>query len=224
MQQQRGGTFLGFLFGVVIGLAGALVVAVYMTKVPLPFMNKTQSRSAEQDEAEAKKNKDWDPNAPLYGKSPVKPVKPEPAPDAAATPAAAPAAAASAPNAAANNSATPAPAAAASKPSAKAEDKKPASADPLGDLVKAKSAANSSAADSDAQPYFVQTGAYRSLEDAQSQRAKLSLSGIETKVYEREQSGGTVYRVRLGPFDKKEDAQRSKEKLDKAGVEASVVH
>ena len=47
--------------------------------------------------------------------------------------------------------------------------------------------------------YWVQVGAYRTAEDAESQRAKLSLTGIETKISEREQSGRTVYRVRVGP-------------------------
>jgi cell division protein FtsN len=76
MKHQRGGTLLGFIIGVVVGLAAALAVAVYVTKVPVPFMNKGQSRSAEQDAAEAKKNKDWDPNAPLYGKNPAKAAQP----------------------------------------------------------------------------------------------------------------------------------------------------
>ena len=49
MKQQRGGTILGLIIGVVIGLAAALGVAVYVTKVPVPFMNKGQSRSADQD-------------------------------------------------------------------------------------------------------------------------------------------------------------------------------
>ena len=39
MKQQRGGTILGFIIGVVVGLAAALVVAVYVTKVPVPFLN-----------------------------------------------------------------------------------------------------------------------------------------------------------------------------------------
>ena len=79
MNQQRGGTFLGIIIGVVLGLAAALGVAVYVTKVPIPFINKGQTRSTEQDAAEAKKNKDWDPNAPLYGKNPAKPNLPAPA-------------------------------------------------------------------------------------------------------------------------------------------------
>jgi len=212
MKQQRGGTFLGFVIGVVVGLASALAVAIYVTKVPVPFMNKGQTRNADQDEAEAKKNKDWDPNAPLYGKNPAKAVTPA-GPDAAA----------SAPVAAASTPATQAKAAPAKPDDKKAEEKKgevkPAvSADPLGDLAKAKAGAGE-------EPfvYFVQVGAYRTAEDAESQRAKLSLTGIETKITEREQSGRTVYRVRVGPFDKKEDGERSKEKLDKAGLDTALV-
>jgi hypothetical protein len=63
MKQQTGGTALGFIIGIVSGLAAALAVAVYVTKVPVPFVNKGQTRSADQDVAEAKKNKEWDPNA-----------------------------------------------------------------------------------------------------------------------------------------------------------------
>jgi cell division protein FtsN len=69
--RQRGNTLVGFILGLVIGLTVALVVAIYVTKVPIPFLNKGLSRNAEQDAAEQKKNKDWDPNAPLYGKSPA---------------------------------------------------------------------------------------------------------------------------------------------------------
>ena len=50
MKQQRGGTILGFIIGVVVGLGAALAVAVYVTKVPVPFLNKGQSRGPEQDE------------------------------------------------------------------------------------------------------------------------------------------------------------------------------
>jgi cell division protein FtsN len=186
--QQRGGTILGFIVGVVVGLAGALAVAVYVTKVPIPFSNKSQTRNAEQDAAEAKKNKDWDPNAPLYGKNPAK-MAPPASPEGAA----------------------PVP----DKP----ELKPAVSADPLGDLAKAKAGV----ATPDPFTYFVQVGAFRNLEDAESHRAKLQLSGIESKVSEREQAGQAVFRVRVGPFEKKEDADKSKEKLDQAGLATSLV-
>lgn len=199
MKHQHGGTLLGFIIGVVVGLAAALAVAVYVTKVPVPFMNKGQSRSAEQDAAEARKNKDWDPNAPLYGKNPAKAVQPATPVDSAA----------GKPTAKDE-----------SKPADKKAESKPAvSADPLGDLAKAKAAA----ADGEPFVYFVQVGAFRTPEDAETQRAKLSLSGIESKVSEREQSGRMVYRVRVGPFEKKDEGERAKEKLDKAGLDTALV-
>jgi len=53
------------------GLASALAVAVYVTKVPVPFMNKSQTRNADQNEAEALPEQGLEPNAPLAGKSPA---------------------------------------------------------------------------------------------------------------------------------------------------------
>ena len=221
MKQQRGGTILGFIIGVVVGLAGALAVAVYVTKVPVPFMNKGQTRSADQDIEEAKKNKDWDPNAPLYGKNPAAKSAP---PAASAPAAAAPPAATPAPAAATAPAATPTTKAEVKSEvkaadSKKSEAKAATSADPIGDLAKAKTAA------ADAEPfvYWVQVGAYRTAEDAEGQRAKLSLSGIESKISEREQSGRTVFRVRVGPFDKKEEGEKTKDKLDKSGLETALV-
>jgi cell division protein FtsN len=193
MKQQRGGTILGLIIGVVIGLAVALVVALYVTKTPVPFLNKGQNRTPDQDAAEEKRNKDWDPNAPLYNKA-----KP-------------PAPAASAPKASAKPS-TPAPAV---KPPAKA-DSKP-SADPLGDLAKAKAGA------ADPFAYFIQVGAFRTPEDAEAQRAKLSLTGVEAKVTEREQSGRQIFRVRVGPYDKKDEAEKIKAQIEAAGHETALV-
>jgi len=72
---QGGNVFVGIVIGVVIGLAAALAVAVYVTKVPIPFVNKASSRTPEQDAAEQKKNQNWDPNAPLYGKNPARPAQ-----------------------------------------------------------------------------------------------------------------------------------------------------
>ena len=86
-------------------------------------------------------------------------------------------------------------------------------------MAKAKAAGT----DADAFVYYVQVGAFRSAEDAESHRAKLSLGGIETKISEREQSGRMVYRVRVGPFEKREDGDKAKEKLDKAGMETALV-
>ena len=136
MKQQRGGTILGFVIGVVVGLGAALAVAVYVTKVPIPFVDRGSTRSATQDAVESQKNKDWDPNAPLYGKNPAKPSVVVPAPGTAP---------------ADESIALP-----------KGELKPAVTADPLGDLAKARASADG------AEPfrYFVQIGAYRTIEDA----------------------------------------------------------
>lgn len=205
--KQSGNVIVGIIIGVVIGLAAALAVAVYVTKVPIPFLNKGPSRSAEQDAAESQKNRNWDPNAPLYGRNPA---KAPPAAGVAGTPLP--------------------PASAAAKDDKKDTAKKeaetrppavagrPAPVDPLGDLAAAR--ANSG---NDPFFYFVQAGAFRTADDAEAQRAKLSLMGIDAKVTEREQSGRQVYRVRVGPFDRKDDADRQKEKLDAGGFETALV-
>jgi cell division protein FtsN len=200
---QRGNVLVGIIIGVVLGLGAALAVAVYVTKVPVPFLSKNQGRTPEQDAAESRKNQNWDPNAPLYGRNPAKPLPPAPAVAGPAAPPAPPAAPA------ASAAARPASAAAARAPSA----------DPLGDLAAAR-AGNPAA---DPFLYFVQVGAFRTQEDAEAQRAKLSLMGIEARVTEREQSGRQVYRVRVGPFDKKDDADRNKEKLEAGGMETALV-
>ena len=201
--RQAGSVIVGIIIGVVLGLAAALAVAVYVTKVPVPFMNKGQSRTAEQDAAETRKNRDWDPNAPLYGKNPAKTVPPAPSVIAPAPPVATIPAPATAP---------------ATAPVAPAVRGKP-SADPLGDLASARTATPGA----DPFFYFVQAGAFRTAEDAEAQRAKLSLMGIDAKVTEREQSGRQVFRVRVGPFEKKEEADRQKEKLESGGVETALV-
>ena len=71
--------------------------------------------------------------------------------------------------------------------------------------------------------YYVQAGAYGRTEDAEQQRAKLAMMGMEGKLTEREQNGRTVYRVRIGPFDRKLDADAAKDRLVAGGVEATLV-
>jgi cell division protein FtsN len=201
---ESGNVIVGIIIGVVLGLAAALAVAVYVTKVPVPFLNKGQSRTPDQDAAESRKNKDWDPNAPLYGRNPAKPVAPGAGPDA--TQSAPPVATIPAPASVAPEKAPPAVTGRGSN-------------DPLGEFAAAKAAANSS----DPFIYFVQAGAFRTPEDAEAQRAKLSLMGVDAKVTEREQSGRQVWRVRVGPFDKKDEADRQKEKLESSGIESALV-
>jgi cell division protein FtsN len=184
MKAQRGGFMVGLVVGLLIGLAAALGVALYVTKVPVPFINKVPQRTADQDAAEAERNKTWDPNAGLSTKPPPRPAAPASAapviPASAAAPAVAQPAAASA-------------ARAASRPGAPA-------------LM-----------------FFAQAGAFTRSDDAEAQRAKLALMGLDAKVTEREQAGRTVYRVRIGPFEARAQADATIEKLQAAGVESTLV-
>ena len=203
LRSQRGGTLLGFVLGLVIGLAVALGVAMYVTKVPTPFSNKNQPRSAEQDAVEIQKNKDWNPNGALQPKVPASAPEPgvvTPAPVPAATPAL-------------------------PVEAPKSEVKPAVQADPLGDLAKSKAGLSTPAAGSSAEPftYFVQVGAYRSATEAEGQKARMALMGLDAKVSEREQAGRTVYRVRLGPFEDKVTAERLHARLDTANIENTIV-
>jgi cell division protein FtsN len=203
--KQRGGFLVGLIVGLLVGLALALGVALYVTKAPNPFVTKVPPRSAVQDAAEQERNRNWDPNAPLAGRTAM--PSPPPAAPGASPPViagtAAPGSAASGPNA--RFAKAPTTAGAASAPAGRASQ-------PL-----------STGTGADPFTYFVQAGAYARTEDAEQQRAKLAMLGIESRLTERDQSGRTVYRVRVGPFDRKEDADRAKEKLSEAGVDSALV-
>ncbi len=219
---QRGGAATGFIIGLVIGLAVALAVAIYVTKVPTPFTNKNQPRSADQDAAEAQKNKDWNPNGALQ----TKPAAPaSEAPDAPKE-GSSEATKAEVKEAVKEVNKTPAPKEPAKEPAkevAKPETKPAITADPLGELVKSKAVPTPVPGAGDPFTYFVQAGAFRSQAEADAQRAKLTMMGLDAKISEREQAGRQVYRVRLGPFDDKDVAERAKSKLDAGGIETALV-
>ena len=218
---QRGGFAVGLVIGLLIGLGLALGVALYVTKVPIPVLNKVPQRTAVQDAAEAEKNRNWDPNSPLYGKNPARP-------SASASGVLAPAVTAlpqnskppvQPPPAVAPPPVAPAPLARASAPSSARDPSailadRPATKPPV---------AGGTGTDPDPFRYFVQAGAYSRTEDADQQRANLAMIGLEGRITEREQSGRTVYRVRVGPFENKADADAAKEKVGAAGVEAQLV-
>lgn len=223
-----GGTLIGFAVGLLVGLAAALAVAVYVTRVPVPFVDRGLSRSAEDDAKEAERNKGWNPNRAISG---------APAPGTPAAPPTAPGSegAISVPPA---DGRTLPPAGAASK-------------DPIGDLVNSRlgqpgtaaapaTGGNTTAAARPGAPapaapaaepavgadpftYFVQAGAFRNPDDAEAQRARLAMLGISANIDEREQSGRTVYRVRVGPFAQKALADLTIEQLQVNKVDAALV-
>ena len=215
-----GGTLMGFVIGLLVGLGAALAVAVYVTRVPIPFVDRNVSRNPDQDALEAERNKGWNPNRGLGG-------APVPATQAPAVPAAGAPGAIVVPPADGQALPPPPAAGAATRPAG----------DPLGDLVQSRLGQPGAAAPAPAAPaatasaapgadpftYFVQAGAFRTPEDAEAQRAKLAMLGIDALVTEREQNGRTVYRVRVGPFNQKALADLTLEQLQVNHIESALV-
>lgn len=219
LHPQRGGTFLGFIIGLVLGLGVALAVAIYVTKVPTPFSNKNQPRTNDQDVQETAKNKDWNPNSVLQPKAPAEVPAPPATPTAPLSPSV-PAA-----NTAADKVAPSGPGKSAAE-APKTEQRPAVTADPLGDLAKTKSGLSTPApasASADPFDYVIQVGAYRTSNDADAQKAKLAMMGLDAKVSERDQAGRTVFRVRLGPFADKAAAEKIRTRLESGGIDNTLV-
>jgi cell division protein FtsN len=208
---QKGGFALGLVVGLLIGLVLALGVALYITKAPVPFIDKVPQRTAEQDSAEAARNKNWDPNAALGGLA---------AQRAASAAQAAQAGSGSALPTAPATAGLPATAVA---PAASVPPARPAR-DPAAILAgQAPAPASATAAAADAFVYFVQAGAYTRSDDAEQQKARLAMGGWTAKVTEREQAGRTVWRVRIGPYATRAEADAQQQKLVDQGIEAQIV-
>lgn len=221
---QGGGFVLGTVFGLLVGLALALGVALYITKAPVPFINKVPQRTAEHDRAEAERNKQWNPNAPLGAKS--GPLGALPEPDAAAS-----SAGVGALPPVGGGPANPAAAGAAKDPVAilaGAAVPPAVSATTAATTAATAAATTASAPRSTAPPleaflYFVQVGAYTRSDDAEQQRARLALMGLAAKITEREQAGRTVYRVRVGPYPARGEADSLQQRLQEQAIEAQIV-
>ena len=238
-QAQQGGTFLGLVIGVLLGLGISLAVAVYVTKVPIPFVDRGVAGSAEADKAEMARNKNWNPNAAVITVEPPKNlagvtlpegVDPPPIPSDAVS----------------NDSDIPAPAVMAdplgtlalAKLDGQSSDAAEASAnigaDQIGDarstepaaVVRAPAPAPAPAQSSESKgvtAYIIQAGAFTDVNDAEAQRAKLAIMGVDVRVSVTEKDGVKYFRVRSGAFRDKASAQATAKRLTQAGVDNTVM-
>ncbi len=67
-------------------------------------------------------------------------------------------------------------------------------------------------------PKLMQCGSFRSESDAQTLRARIALTGLESQVRRSEGRNGVWFRVILGPYATKRDAERDRHKLQRAQV------
>jgi cell division protein FtsN len=72
--------------------------------------------------------------------------------------------------------------------------------------------------------YFVQAGAFQNPADADGQKAKLALLGLESSVEPTNlPDKGTWYRVRLGPYSRVDEINRVRQLLAQNGIEGNLV-
>lgn len=230
-RSSAGSTLYGVLAGLLLGLAIAAIVAFYVTRAPMPFVDKA---SRQHEPGKMPDLSQVNPNQGLAGGTVTVPPVPGPSdaddaaskksddlgaliaslpaddkePAAAATPAPAPAATPVAP--------APAPAPAA-KPAAT-----PAPIVSLPPASAPKAAATPAPAAS-GEVYFLQAGAYKQSADAESARARILLLGLKAVVQRAEVNGAQWYRVRVGPYAKLDDMNRARVKLADNKIQSTVV-
>jgi cell division protein FtsN len=233
------------VLGLIVGLAIAVVVALYITRAPTPFVAKSTPPAPDSSASQSA----FDPNRVLQGKSPgqavTQAVQPAPTntapgqtsnqsqsgglldePQIVEVPPTGNATAGTA-----NNDASSAPAqtnkpsvvprgASAPAPSNNA----PATAQTKTTPAKPNATPAPGIAPADANTgYFLQVGAYKTEQDAEQQRARLALQGFESKVSHRDAGGVTYYRVRIGPFAKFDDMNSARQHLSDSGVDTAVI-
>lgn len=181
------------LMGVVIGLVIGLSVAVLVALVITKTSTPFTNKNGKTDKSDAPITQMQDPNKPLYG----------------------------------NKDAT--------KETAKefvktAENSKPAEVSEVKSEIRAEVkspglSTEKQIADTgeDKYIYFLQTGAFREVVDAESARAKLALIGFEARVSEKPSDTGNLYRVRIGPFNQLETMNQMRRKLSENSVDVAVV-
>ncbi|CAM3610953.1 SPOR domain-containing protein [Bordetella sputigena] len=232
---ERGSTLYGVLTGLLIGLIVAAAVAFYVTRAPVPFVDRA-SRNADQSPLPDVRNAP-DPNAGLYGRdgaagtAPTGPTATQP-PSVAATPSAPESG--SGPQGADDLGAliatlptTPEPAARATEKSAdrpveKTPDKAAAKPPAVASASPSASSSRDQAKDGGGK-YFLQAGAYRAADDAEALKARILLLGLPVAVQRAEVNGKPINRVRVGPFARLDDMNRARTRLGENKIEVAVV-
>ncbi|NYT61546.1 SPOR domain-containing protein [Alcaligenaceae bacterium] len=212
-----GSTLFGVLIGLIFGLAAAVAVALFVTKVPMPFVDKASRDPAKTLLPSVRDAPD--PNLGLYGKngpaglgstgptiSTPTLLPGTPAPNAA------PPASDSLGNLIASLNKT--------EQTPPAKPAAPAMAVPGTEAPAAPKAAATPAAQA---TYYLQAGAFRSENDAEAMKARILLLGLSAQVQKAQLNGSTINRVRVGPFKGIDEMNRSRARLGEEKIESSVV-
>lgn len=234
-----GGTYTGILIGLILGLGAAVAVALFVTKVPMPFVDKA---SRDKPTVALPEGRDLlDPNRDLYGRSsgqtpppgdtipgltlppvnlpsiPSKPAAPDALGDLIATLPAMGTEPARQPETRNTAPAVTPPATVPAAPNTPAPaTSKPATPAPAAPPPATKPATTST-------PYYLQAGAFRNNADAEAMKARLLMLGFDASVQSAQVNGGTVNRVRMGPFKGIDEMNRARSRLAEEKIDTSVV-
>lgn len=202
-RKSGGGTLLGLFVGLVIGVLAAAAVVWYIHRTPPPFTARTQPPAQpapqQQQQPATPSQTAPAPQAPL-----ALPGKPgDPVPQASDKPRfdfykILPG----------NSEAIPDP-----KPAAKPNEPKQAEANK--DKESKETALK--------EPVFLQTGSFQNAGDADNQKAKLAMLGVEAGIQQVMLQDKVWYRVRLGPFRKIEEVNALRAELARQGIDANIV-
>ena len=202
-RKSGGGTLLGLFVGLVIGVLAAAAVVWYIHRTPPPFTARTQPPAQP---------------APQQRQQPATPSQTAPAPQA---PLALPGKPGDpVPQASdkprfdfykilpGNSEAIPDP-----KPAAKPNEPKQAEAN------KDKESRETVLKE----PVFLQTGSFQNAGDADNQKARLAMLGVEAGIQQVMLQDKVWYRVRLGPYRKIEEVNALRAELARQGIDANIV-
>ena len=202
-RKSGGGTLLGLFVGLVIGVLAAAAVVWYIHRTPPPFTARTQPPAQpapqQQQQPATPSQTAPAPQAPL-----ALPGKPgDPVPQASDKPRfdfykILPG----------NSEAIPDP-----KPAAKPNEPKQAEAN------KDKESRETVLKE----PVFLQTGSFQNAGDADNQKARLAMLGVEAGIQQVMLQDKVWYRVRLGPYRKIEEVNALRAELARQGIDANVV-
>jgi cell division protein FtsN len=206
---QRGSTMLGFIAGLVAGLVISVIIAMVVTKSAVPFSQKQSKQGKISEPASADAS---DPNKPLYSSALAEKDFSKPA----------------AKTAEANETDDEPVPESKSTHSDRAKDVRvyentiadktkvrPSNATPA--VVKKESHGD------DIMAYYLQTNAYSNQAEAQNERAKLALLGLEAKISDTNINGTALFRVRVGPYPNVEAMNKMRSMLTDNGISTAVV-
>ncbi|MGK5026580.1 SPOR domain-containing protein [Janthinobacterium sp. RB2R34] len=227
-RRQQGNTLVGIIIGLVVGLGIAVVVALVISKGNSPFTDKSGKAGKS---TEPTPGQIADPNKPMYGnkeaaREAARDFSKEPRELALPGQITAPAAPPTTPRPPPPDALQELIGTLKDKPAPKATvaTAPAATAAPAAAPAPATAPAQAKAdAASDKWIYYLQAGAFRDMDDAESTRGKLALLGFEAAISDRSTDAGVLHRVRIGPFNQVDAMNRARTKLSDNGIDVAVV-